>query len=69
MKKWNFLFLDRSVDLGQFAYPAMTLIGAFVPEVSSKTIYFLYSITIGLFIYIFITVKYEFHQQQQQGNL
>jgi riboflavin transporter 2 len=42
---------------GQFAYPIMTLIGAFISEVSSKILYLLHVISIGLFIYIFLTVS------------
>jgi len=42
---------------GQFAYPIMTLIGAFISEVSSKILYLLYVISTGLFIYIFLTVS------------
>jgi hypothetical protein len=35
----------------------MTLIGAFIPEVSARIIYFLYAISTGLFVYIFLTVS------------
>jgi riboflavin transporter 2 len=49
---YSFCFLLQ----GQFAYPIMTLIGAFIPEVSSKILYYLYIISTGFFIYIFLTV-------------
>ncbi|CAF0854742.1 unnamed protein product [Rotaria sordida] len=46
-----------TIIANSFAYPIMTLIGAFIPEVSSKQIYFLYVIHVVFFIYIFITAK------------
>jgi hypothetical protein len=52
-----FFFLLFLFSQGQFAYPIVSLIGAFIPEVSSKIIYLLYAISTGLFGYIFITVN------------
>lgn len=51
IEKVSFFFIQ-----GQFAYPLMTLIGAFIPEVSSKIYYFLYVISTAFFVYIFLTV-------------
>jgi riboflavin transporter 2 len=45
-----------TIIASQFAYPIMTLIGVFIPEVPSKIVYFLYLISTGLFVYIFLTV-------------
>ncbi|CAF1143492.1 unnamed protein product [Adineta steineri] len=46
-----------TIITSQFAYPVMTLVAAFIPEVSSKIIYSLYAISTGLFVYIFLTAK------------
>jgi hypothetical protein len=47
----------------------MTLVGAYIPEVSSKIIYCLYIISTGLFVYIFMTVsvlRYEKTEEFQE---
>ena len=49
---------------GQFAYPIMSIIGAFIPEVSSKIIYSLHGISTTLFLYIFVTVCQNFRKDQ-----
>lgn len=41
----------------QFAYPLMSFLGAFVPQVRSRTLYFLTLIGTGLFAYAFIAAK------------
>ncbi|CAF2403428.1 unnamed protein product [Rotaria sp. Silwood2] len=48
-----------TIIANSFAYPIMTLIGAFIPEVSSKSIGFLYTIHTIFFVYIFLTAKFS----------
>ena len=55
-----------SIFQGQFAYPLVTFIGAFIPEVSPKLIYVLYVTSTSLFAYIFITVNDRHRERERE---
>ncbi|CAF3327878.1 unnamed protein product [Rotaria socialis] len=46
-----------TIIANSFAYPLITLVGTFIPEVSSKTVCVFLITHIGLFVYIFLTAK------------
>ncbi|CAF0984146.1 unnamed protein product [Rotaria sp. Silwood1] len=48
-----------TIIANSFAYPIMTLIGAFIPEVSPKSISFLYMTHTIFFVYIFLTAIFS----------